>query len=68
MTTAGPPGKCCKAKCSWDPYNWHQLPSPYDKADNCNGNASWWCQHAGYGPGPGWSHLEDAQWRTCGPS
>lgn len=63
---AGPPGKCCKAICSWNPGVWYQLPPPYDKLDGCNANTSWWCKWGGYGPGPNYSHLEDAQWRTCG--
>lgn len=52
-----PPGKCCKAVCTWNPNAWQQLPQPYTQADNCNVNANYFC---------GYQHLIDAQWRTCG--
>ena len=64
---AGPPGKCCKAQCSWAPGVWKQLPQPYTRADNCSGNAQTFCTSGWYGgPGPGWSHVEAVEWRTCG--
>lgn len=62
----GPPGKCCKAKCSWDPYTWRQLPEPWTKADGCNINADWWCKYSPQSPGYWQAHAEDAEWRTCG--
>lgn len=51
---AGPPGKCCKAICTWKP-GWQQL--PWQVTENCNDYARLYC---------GYYNVVDAQWRTCG--